>query len=97
MGCCGNAKHDKPIETSVIAKRNQFRKADSVDKLKIPSNQFIKHNKAELNDQYEILEKIGDGTFGEAHKVRSKLNKTFRAMKTIFKNRIDTNANEGID
>jgi calcium-dependent protein kinase len=44
-----------------------------------------------------MLAKIGDGAFGDVYKVRDISNDQFRAMKIIYKNRIDLGANEGVD
>jgi len=43
------------------------------------------HDDANLEIRYEILNKLGEGSFGTVYRVRNKENNLFYAMKTITK------------
>ena len=57
--------------------------------LVIDSNSFVSEKKGNIAKDYEILEVLGKGGFGEVKKVVHKLTQDVRAMKIIKKEKCD--------
>ena len=57
--------------------------------LGIDSNQFIVERTGKVTKDYQILNLLGKGGFGEVKKVKHKLTGDIRAMKIIKKNNLD--------
>ena len=57
----------------------------STSKIPITSKNVIIRKKGDPFDDYEILAKLGEGTYGQVFKVKNKNNDSIRAMKKISK------------
>ena len=67
----------------------------STSQLPISSKMVIVGKEGDPYDYYEILNKLGEGTYGQVYKVRHKINNNIRAMKlipTFFLQNLDENA-----
>ena len=65
--------------------RNKDNLIKSISKLPITSKNVIIRKKGDPFDEYEILGKLGEGTYGQVYKVKNKNNNSIRAMKKIAK------------
>jgi len=57
--------------------------------MNITSQQFVNEKRGKISKDYEILQVIGKGAFGEVKKVIHKLTGDIRAMKIIKKDKVD--------
>ena len=57
-------------------------------KIKINKESFVIINKGDITQLYEVVKKIGEGSFGKIYKVKNKQSGDIRAMKQIMKNKI---------
>ena len=57
-------------------------------KIKINKESFVIINKGDITQLYEVVKKIGEGSFGKIYKVKNKLSGDIRAMKQIMKSKI---------
>lgn len=92
MGCSGtkeqldqkNKKEEKnnSRRTSINSNKdkNSIKKAGDI---KILRNALVVENEGPLIESYDLISKIGTGTFGKVYKVRHKNTKQFRAMKVV--------------
>lgn len=55
---------------------------------KVSKSAFIEHTKGSLTSHYDVLKKLGEGTFGKVYRIKSKTNGEIRAMKQIPKSSI---------
>ena len=67
----GNSKKEQPL--------------NNASKIPISIKDVIIQKKGDPFQDYEIIKKIGEGTFGKVYKVKNKHNNNIRAMKTIGK------------
>lgn len=58
------------------------------ESFKVNKSAFIEHTKGSLTSHYEVLKKLGEGTFGKVYRIKSKSNGEIRAMKQIPKTTI---------
>ena len=56
--------------------------------IKISKESFVTINKGDITQFYEVIKKIGEGSFGKIYKVRNKQSGDIRAMKQITKSKI---------
>ena len=56
--------------------------------LRIRRSSFIKNMRADITLYYEVIKKIGEGTYGKVYKVKNKESGEERAMKQILKEKI---------
>ena len=61
---------------------------DESANLRINKESFITSNKGDVTMFYEVIKKIGEGSFGKIYKVRNKQSGDIRAMKQITKAKI---------
>ena len=61
-------------------------KEESASMLPITITNVIVGKEGDPKSDYEIIEKIGEGSYGKVYKVRNKINNEIRAMKEIEKN-----------
>ena len=61
---------------------------DDAVKLRINKESFITSNKGDVTMFYEVIKKIGEGSFGKIYKVKNKQSGDIRAMKQITKTKI---------
>ena len=80
----------KPLPLNEIKlKRNlQLEEVDTLSKLPISNRNVIRKQSGNPLDHYDIIKKLGKGTFGTVYKVMSKRTGTIRAMKVIPKNNL---------
>jgi calcium-dependent protein kinase len=69
MGSCASGKQNRCIKTKTSSSKQKF----------------IRLVRGNLNDTYEIVEKIGDGTYGEVFLAFNKTSNSKRAIKVIKK------------
>ena len=68
-----------------LSKYNDSSDLNSTSRLPISSKNVIIKKKGDPLEEYEILHKLGEGTYGVVFKVKNKNNNTIRAMKRISK------------
>ena len=56
--------------------------------IKISKESFVTINKGDITQFYEVIKKIGEGSFGKIYKVKNKQSGDIRAMKQITKSKI---------
>ena len=62
---------------------------DNNDKsLIITKESFVTINEGDLTETYEVIKKIGEGSYGKIYKVKNKQSGDIRAMKQIMKSKI---------
>ena len=57
-------------------------------KIKINKESFVLINKGDITQFYEVIKKIGEGSYGKIYQVKNKQSGDIRAMKQIIKNKI---------
>ena len=80
----------KPLPLNEIKfNRNlQLEEVDTLSKLPISNRNVIRKQSGNPLDHYDIIKKLGKGTFGTVYKVMSKRTGIIRAMKVIPKNHL---------
>ena len=58
------------------------------DNIKISKESFVTINKGDITQFYEVIKKIGEGSYGKIYKVKNKQSGDIRAMKQIMKSKI---------
>ena len=58
------------------------------ENIKISKESFVTINQGDITQFYEVLKKIGEGSFGKIYKVKNKQSGDIRAMKQIMKSKI---------
>ena len=78
----------KTEETTInsIKEKGNINKSKKEDFLAVNSGMIVDSNKENVKDNYQILSKIGEGSYGVVWKVRHKKTNLIRAMKKITKN-----------
>ena len=56
--------------------------------IKINKESFVTINKGDITQFYEVIKKIGEGSYGKIYKVKNKQSGDIRAMKQIMKSKI---------
>ena len=83
-----NTIQNKTEETTINSSKekniNKHQKQE--DLIAINSGMTVNPNKENIKDNYQILSKIGEGSYGVVWKVRHKRTNLIRAMKKITKN-----------
>ena len=67
---------------------NNHKEVDSLSKVPISNRNVIRRQSGNPLDYYEVIKKIGKGTFGTVYKVMHKITGVVRAMKVIPKNNL---------
>jgi calcium-dependent protein kinase len=94
MGCSGSKEQLENAQKKEYSKngiklqtlsgnpkdKNQIKKAGDI---KILRNTLVVENTGPIIESYDLISKIGTGTFGKVYKVRHKKTKQFRAMKVV--------------
>ena len=65
--------------------------SDALNNFNIDPNNMIYERRGKISNDYQILELLGKGGFGEVKKVVHKLTRDVRAMKIIKKDKCDEN------
>lgn len=61
------------------------KKTSTASNMSVQSEKFVKHNLHEFEKDYEVVTKLGEGTFGSIFRVKHKQLKLDRALKIISK------------
>ena len=78
------------ISNSLNSKTPSNQKNQMKSSLKIEKSQFIKMKSKSLFSEYEIQEKLGEGTYGCVYKVLQKTTSFLRAVKAIKRKNVDS-------
>ncbi len=78
------------ISNSFNSKTPSNQKNQNKSSLKIEKSQFIKMKSKSLFSEYEIQEKLGEGTYGCVYKVLQKTTSFLRAVKAIKRKNVDS-------
>jgi serine/threonine protein kinase len=90
-----NEKEKLPSSQIDLGLSRNFESVENISRIPISSKNVIIKKKGDPLADYEILNIIGEGTYGKVYKVRNKKNKEIRAMKQISKYWLDNlNDNE---
>ena len=76
------------INSSDVKKHKSENLAYLINSLSINKKDFIKTIKDDITIYYEVIKKIGEGSFGRIYKVKNKESKDIRAMKQVLKSKI---------
>ena len=67
---------------------NKMEQENKNKNIKINKESFVIINKGDITQLYEVVKKIGEGSFGKIYKVKNKQSGDIRAMKQIMKSKI---------
>ena len=71
-----------------VSKNTQPNEVDSLSKIPISNRNVIRKQSGNPLDYYDVIKKLGKGTFGTVYKVMNKKTGIIRAMKVIPKNNL---------
>ena len=54
----------------------------------ISKRQFIRIIQSDITNHYEVIKKIGEGSYGKIYKAKNKISNELRAMKQMEKSKI---------
>ena len=89
MGVCSSYKRDRKNNDNCITHKNS-----DLDQFKISSSFFINRTDCNPLDKYEVVELLGEGSYGKVFLVRHRVTGSLRAMKEINKSSLKNSEEE---